>query len=333
MDIDRLSVDQLAGQRMMVGFDGAVFNGAVKSLIDEFLVGGIILFAQNVVSPEQLKELCTSVQQYAASIGHPPLLIAVDQEGGAVARLKEPFTRFPGNPAMEGTADAAEFAAVTARELLSVGINMNMAPVMDVPPEGFESVMDGRVFGKDPEWVARMGTAVINGLQHGGVMAVAKHFPGIGRTTLDSHLEMPLLDTPHAELEATDLIPFRAAVNCGVAGIMMSHIKYTAIDPEWPASLSPKIVMGLLRDKMGYDGLILTDDLDMGSIQKQYPVRESIRQIGAADVDIALICHAGPDIETACEEMRRFVGESDAAKERCRQSVKRVVNLRQSYLS
>lgn len=332
MKTGHLTTEQLAGQRLMVGFEGTRPSDELKWLIAELKVGGIILFAQNIESPAQIKMLCDSAQNYAAAAGQPPLFIAVDQEGGMVARLREPFTLFPGNPAMQGIADAEAFAETTAEELKSVGINMNMAPVMDVPPDGFESVMDGRVFGSDPEWVARMGAAVIEKLQQHNMMAVAKHFPGIGRTTLDSHIDMPLLDTPADELIDFDLVPFRAAVGCHVAGIMMSHIKYTQIDPEWPASLSPAIVTGILRRKMGYDGLVLTDDLDMGSIQKYYPIESSIRQIVAADIDIALICHKGPDIEAASIALRQAAAASAEMNADFRRSVERILSLKRTYL-
>ncbi|WP_373501239.1 glycoside hydrolase family 3 protein [Desulfococcus sp.] len=309
MTVNGYSPEQMAGQRLMAGFDGTDFDGDLAFLIEDLKVGGIILFSRNIGTPQQVADLCRSAQECAAGCGQPGLFIAVDQEGGPVARLKRPFTEFPGNPAMTGEADADRFAAVTASELTQVGINMNMAPVLDVAPEGFGSIMETRAFGHDPEWVSRMGCRVIRGLQAGGVMAVAKHFPGIGRTTLDSHLDLPVVDLGMADLEALELPPFAAAFNEGVSGVMLSHILYRGIDPVWPASLSVRIARDLLRGRMGFEGLVLTDDLDMGAVGNHYGIDDMIRRIVAAEIDIVLICHKGPNIARAYD---RLLAETQA---------------------
>jgi beta-N-acetylhexosaminidase len=325
------SDEQLAGQRLMVGFDGTELNNELKSLIEKLRVGGVILFSRNLVAPEQIRELCLSVQEYAKSSGQPPLFIAIDQEGGQVARLKKPFTEFPGNPFIKNEKDAIWFAEVTSRELKRVGINMNMAPVMDVPPEGFKSVMDKRVFGSDPGLVSKLGTAIIRSMQENGIMAVAKHFPGIGRTTLDSHIDLPTLDTNLHTLEAFDFIPFEAAIKENVSGIMMSHICYSAIDPKWPAGLSPKIADRLLRERMGYQGLVMTDDLDMGAICNYYKISTSIKQILVSGIDIAMICHKGPDIQSAYNEILHQVAHSHEIKENTLVSVRRIMKAKEAY--
>lgn len=322
----------MAGQRLMVGFDGTGFNDDLKFLIKILRVGGLILFSRNLESPEQIRQLCRDCQDFAHRCGLPPLFIAIDQEGGQVARLKPPFTQFPGNPAMAHTDDAVHFARVTAEELTGVGINMNMAPVLDIVPEGTESIMAGRAFGSDPGWVSKMGTTVIDHLQQRGIMAVAKHFPGIGRTILDSHLALPNLDVDTDALAEFDLIPFEAAVRGDVAGIMLSHIRYTGIDPVWPASLSPAITADLLRKKMGYDGLVMTDDLDMGAIRPSHDIDTAIDQIMIADVDIALICHKGPDIQAACEKIRKSLTDSRGLRQMGRQSMERILRLKMFYL-
>ncbi len=326
------SDQQLAGQRLMVGFEGTGLNEDLKDLIKRFKVGGIILFAPNLQSPEQIKDLCRSVQDYARICQQPPLFIAVDQEGGQVARLKEPFTIFPGNPHMKSEEDAVHFADITAAELNQVGINMNMAPVMDVAMEGSGSVMAGRAFGDDPAWVSRLGVKVIEHLQLNNIMAVAKHFPGIGRTTLDSHMEMPVLHDDLAMMEQFDLIPFEAGIQSGVSGVMLSHIFYTKLDPQWPASLSPQIAKDLLRHRMGFDGLVLTDDLDMGAIVRHYDMPDAIHQILAADIDLTLICHKGPNIEIAFEEILQEITDSPELKARGVESAARIMRAKRKYI-
>jgi beta-N-acetylhexosaminidase len=323
---------EMAGQRLMVGFDGTEMSADLKVLIQEMRVGGIILFSGNIVEPAQVRQLCTSMQAYASECGQPPLFIAVDQEGGVVARLKAPFTEFSGNPLMAGEADAQQFARITAKELREIGVNMNMAPVLDVAFDLKKSIMADRSFGADPEWVSALGAVVIEGLQQRGIMAVGKHFPGIGRTTLDSHLELPFLDADPAEFEKSDLLPFDAAIRRGVAGIMLSHICYRQMDAIWPASLSRVVARDLLRDRMGFKGLVITDDLDMGAIAKHYDMETVIGRILAADIDIALICHRSESIEKAFDTIRAFQEAAFANRERCRRSVERILRAKKRYL-
>lgn len=328
-----LPIEILAGQRLMVGFDGTDFNADLKFLITELKVGGIILFSRNLGRPEQVARLCSDCQDAAAGQGLPPLFIAIDQEGGQVARLNPPFTQFPGNPAMTSEKDAIEFARVTATELKQIGVNMDMAPVLDIAPPDIDSIMAGRVFGSDPQWVASMGLTVIAHLQRRGIMAVGKHFPGIGRTVLDSHHALPDLEIDEKTLQASDLIPFETAIAGQVAGIMLSHIRYTGLDPVWPASLSPAIAADLLRGRMGYDGVVMTDDLDMGAIKPAYDIPTAISQILAADVDIALICHQGPDIEAAAQTIRRNLTDDPTIHRMGRRSITRIIDLKRAFLT
>lgn len=331
-ELRHLTEAQQAGQRLMVGFDGHTLDDTLRSYIDRLKVGGIILFARNLESPGQIETLCRDAQDYARQCGQPPLFIGIDQEGGVVARLKPPFTQFKGNPSMKTAADAANFARITAKELVQIGVNMNMAPVLDVLPREGDSVMIDRAFGRDPQYVALMGRTIIETLQQRHIMAVAKHFPGIGRTVLDSHLELPDLDTTSERLEASDIPPFRSAIKIGVSGIMLSHIRYTAIDPEWPASLSPHIADHLLRQKLGYQGLVLTDDLDMGAIAKHYELNQIVTQCLDAAVDILLICHPGPKIESAHKLISRLQHQDEAHTRKSNASVKRILAFKGTYL-
>ncbi len=330
LNAEKFSDRQIAGQRLMVGFDGTGMTDDLRYLIEELKVGGIILFAGNIVDPEQIQELCRSAQEHARAWGQPELFIAVDQEGGPVARLKPPhFTRFQGNPHLKNEADAARCAAVISSELKNVGINMDLAPVLDVAPKTMKSIMEGRAFGDDPEWVGRMGAKMIRAFQENGIMACAKHFPGIGRTTLDSHIELPFFDASEEDLRAFDLPPFQRAIEAHAATVMLSHITYTGIDPVWPASLSPAIVKDLLRKEMGYEGVVMTDDLDMGAISKYFDIRTAIRQIIAADIDIALICHRSANMEAAFSEMVKGV---NADRVGALKSVARLMALKRAYL-
>lgn len=290
--------ETLAGQRLMTGFNGTEFNPELAHLIQDLKVGGLILFAYNIKTPKQVRRLCLDARECARAAGAPPLFMAVDQEGGEVARFKAPlFKEYPGNPGVKEPLDAETLARDMAHDLKELGINMNLAPVLDVVPRGCKSIMDNRVFKGDAEKVALLGSRYIETIQEKGVMAVAKHFPGIGRTSLDSHLDLPVLETPGTVLDETDLLPFKKAIESGVAGIMLSHILYTGLDKNWPASLSLDIAGDLLRNRLNYQGLVMTDDLDMQAIRNK--IETSVSRILRAGIDLALICHAGPDIEAA----------------------------------
>jgi beta-N-acetylhexosaminidase len=327
-----LNDQQLAGQRLMVGFDGTTFNSDLQFLIEKLHVGGVILFTRNILEPRQLQNLCTDIQRCNHRSGLPPLSIAIDQEGGDVARLKKPFAQHPGAAQMKSEEDACEFVRITAAELRSAGVNMNMAPVMDVAPGEIPSIMASRSYGSDPAQVSRMGCRVIEHFQQRNIMAVAKHFPGIGRTVLDSHEDMPTLDVDMDTLKKSDLVPFKDAIDCQVAGMMLSHIFYKRIDPDWPASLSPVIAGDLLRKGLGYKGVVMTDDLDMGAIKKHYDIETVITQILSADVDMALICHKGPDIQAAHEIILRQITDSAEHRHKGIESVNRILQLKMKYL-
>jgi beta-N-acetylhexosaminidase len=335
IEVGYLTDEQLAGQRLMVGFDGKKPDARLRALIKGIQVGGLILFKRNIVDPAQLRALCNGAQAFAAEEGLPPLLIAIDQEGGPVARLGPPFTVFPGNRAMgraEARDAAAEFGMVTARELKDVGINLDFAPVLDVVPEGIEApVMENRVFGHSPALVAELGRIVIENLQGGGVAATAKHFPGIGRTTLDSHVDLPFLDIGRSALEADDLVPFREAVACGVEAVMLSHIVYTDIDSRWPAGLSAAIAKDILRDSMGFAGVSITDDLDMGAIDKHFDVDTFVQRICEAEVDIALICHDREKMEATYDALLGAVKGSEKTRRDTLASVQRIMQLKARY--
>jgi len=324
------AVHHLAGQRLILGFDGTRFNSNLEELIERYQASGLILFRRNIVSPDQVAQLCADAQSFAASCGQPPLFIAVDQEGGAVSRLPEPFTQFDGNPCIRTREEAQAFARITARELQRVGINMNLAPVMDVVPDHAGSIMKTRAFPGDAWTVADLGTAVIQTLQSSGVMAVAKHFPGIGRTVLDSHHVLPVLDAEPAELQAVDLIPFEAAVGAGVSGIMVSHILCPRLDPRWQASLSVTISRDMIRQDLGFNGLVLTDDLDMKAVH--HDMDACMDRILAAEIDLALVCHQGPNIETAFNALVRQLEADPEVRHRSEISLERIYRYKRQYL-
>jgi beta-N-acetylhexosaminidase len=214
---------------------------------------------------------------------------------------------------------------VTASELRSIGVNMNYAPVLDVTRPDVPGIMAGRSFGSDPHQAAVLGAAVIETLEESSILSVAKHFPGIGRTVLDSHLDLPVVKEDLDDLDACDLIPFQAAIQSDVSGIMLSHILYEKLDPLWPASLSARIARDLLRVRMGYTGLVMTDDLDMGAITRHYALDAVVDQALSSEIDQLLICHKGPAIEAAFEQIQKRIRDNASLNALCEQSVQRIL--------
>ena len=276
--IARMTVEQKIAQLFVIGFDGTGYGFGLREMVEKYGVGGVIFFARNVESPAQVARLTNELQASARKAGSPGLLISIDQEGGRVARLTadKGFTEFPGAMALSATArDVAEAAKNVRRaasslavEMRAVGINADFAPDLDVNNNPANPVIGIRSFSSDPARAAALGAACIEGLQGEGVLAFGKHFPGHGDTGTDSHVELPIVNHPRARLEAVEFVPFRAAIAAGVAGIMSAHVSFPTIDdtPGLPGTLSPKVLGGLLRDELHFDGLVVTDSLEMGAL-------------------------------------------------------------------
>ena len=286
------------GQLAIVGFKGHTLPPDVRTIAREFDLGGVIFFARNVEAPEQVADLSRESQALADEI---PLWVSVDQEGGRVARLKRPFTEWPpmntlgrvGSPDDERLAE--RFARALAAELHAVGISLDYTPVLDIHTNPKNPVIGDRALAERADDVARLGTAIIRTLQGAGIAACGKHFPGHGDTSTDSHFEMPLIEHPPDRLDAVELVPFKAAIAAGVASIMTAHILIPALDEERPGTLSPAIVDGLLKQKLGYGGLVLSDDLEMKAISGRYGHSEATVQAIAAGCDAVLMCEPAPE--------------------------------------
>jgi beta-N-acetylhexosaminidase len=286
----------------------------VRRLVRHYRVGGVILFARNVDSPEQVAELVRELQSLAREAGHDlPLLVAVDQEGGRVARLREPWTVWPSLRALGRLASeehARRVGQALAAELGPCGIRLDFAPVVDVDTNPRNPVIGDRSFGSDPELVGRLGAAMVLGLQEGGVAGCAKHFPGHGDTGVDSHHELPLLSHPEERLQEVELVPFRKAVEAGVAAVMTAHILLPELDEKLPATLSPRIVDALLRRKLKHEGVVVSDDLEMKAIAGRWKSGEAAVLAARAGCDLLCISKS-PDAQVETIEALVRARESD----------------------
>jgi beta-N-acetylhexosaminidase len=293
------------GQLLIGSIPGTTITPELRSLAREFSLGGVIWFSRNIEAPEQVAELSRDAQGLATEL---PLWVSVDQEGGRVARLKAPFTVWPPMATLGRSGDpvlAGRFAAALAAELKAVGITLDYAPVLDIHTNPKNPIIGDRALGETAEMVARLGAAVVRGLQDNGVAACGKHFPGHGDTAVDSHLELPLVEHPPDRIRRVEAVPFREAIRAGVAFIMTAHILVPSLDQERPATLSRRIVYDLLRDELDFGGVILSDDLEMKAIAATFAVPEAAVLAIAAGCDGLLICSG--DVELQARTLEALV--------------------------
>jgi beta-N-acetylhexosaminidase len=320
------------GQLFMVGFMGTAVTPELASFIKEYKPGGVILFSRNLESVEQIVELTNELQRASST---SPLLISIDQEGGRVSRLPKGFTIFPPCELL-GRCNSSELAyaaaATIAKELKAVGINMNMAPVLDVNSNPDNPVIGDRAFSSVPEEVGEMALVTAAGLQDNKVVACGKHFPGHGDTNADSHKELPVVDASRERLEAIEFPPFRRAAAAGVATMMTAHVLYKGLDDQLPATLSPAIITNLLREEMRYEGVVLTDDLEMHAIVDHYGVGDAAVRAILAGCDVLLICKERDREIAAFEAVEKAVASGTIEGERLNQSVTRIQRVKQRFL-
>lgn len=291
-----MTVEQKVGQVLLVGFDGTTLTPEFRDELARLYIGGVIYYERNVQSPSQVAQLNIALQQAAQQNGDPALFITVDQEGGIVTRMREDkgFVEFPGQMAIGATGDtnnARRIAQAMAHDLRDLGFNMDLTPDLDVNNNPANPVIGTRSFGADPQRVAAFGTAFIDGMQGAGMLAIGKHFPGHGDTGVDSHIALPSVPYDRARLESVEFVPFKAAMQANIAGIMSAHITFPAIDPTpgLAATLSPKVLTDLIRGEMKYDGLVMTDELTMGALATSgYPAPQAASAALKAGADILL---------------------------------------------
>ena len=307
----------------MVGFPGTSLDPDFAALIDEG-VGGAILFRRNVTTPGETAALNAAIKARAGR----PFLLGVDQEGGRVARLRgAPFTPLP--PMREfgatGSADVVErVGRLLAYELRALHFDWDFAPVLDVDTNPANPVIGDRAFSRSADEVARLGVALARGLESGGVASCGKHFPGHGDTSQDSHHELPHLPHPLERLRRVELVPFAAYAQAGLASLMTAHVVFDAIDPGVPATMSRKVLQGLLREELGFDGLLVSDDLEMKAIADHHGVGEAAVRGTLAGIDLFLVCHRAEVQREAIEAVVHAVEDGRVPRARIEEAHRRL---------
>lgn len=342
-----LTTEQKVGQLLVAGIEGYEAGADAVTAIADYQVGGVILFGRNVESAGQLAALNNSLK--ALNGEHIPLFLCVDEEGGIVSRMPAELEDLPSPWYYSQIEDVEErldacflLGQVLGAQCAAFGFNMNFAPVMDIWSNPENTVIGRRAFGTTVNEVTYPANMTAHGLMTEGVIPVAKHFPGHGDTAVDSHVGLPVVDKTVEELWECELVPFRQAIDytCvyGAAGgdsaipaIMVAHILMTAIDPERPASLSPAVVDGLLREELGFDGVVCTDDLTMAAVSDTYGMGEAAVLAVEAGCDLLLVCHGTDNLTAARDALLNAVEEGRITMERLNESVYRILKLKADY--
>lgn len=331
-----MTLEEKVGQLFIAGFYGTEDGDYVDSLIRDYKVGGLIFFGRNVGTAEELVSLVNDLR--AKNGDYIPMFFSVDQEGGTVERLPDEVSPLE-DAYTYGQSGSSEvgyaLGQVLAHECAAFGFNLDFAPSLDIWSNPENTVIGTRAFGTTVEAVEKVGPWAAYGLMDGGVIPVVKHFPGHGDTATDSHVGLPTVSKTVDELLTSELIPFQSAIagreGEGVPAVMVAHILMTAIDPDHPASLSQAVVTGLLRDQLGFDGVVFTDDLTMGAITENYGLDEAAVLALEAGCDVLLVCHNEGDLALARQAVLDAVASGRLTEERIDQSVYRILSLKQAY--
>jgi len=331
--LKKMTLEQKIGQIIVAGIDGKKFDPRMKKLITEQHVGGLIWFKNNFSDLEGSVRLVNELKR--TNEGNPlPLFMSVDQEGGKVSRLPEDFVHLPNAVRVGQTGKpelAKEMGALLSEELRLMGFNMNFAPVLDVNSNPKNPVIGSRSFGNDAELVANMGVSAMQGLQEGGTIAVVKHFPGHGDTSVDSHLALPSVPKTIEQLEELEWVPFRAAIQEGADAVMIAHILFPSIDPEYPSSLSKAVITDLLRGELEFDGVVITDDMTMGAIARNYGIEEAALHSFLAGSDLILVAHGYDTARKVYDRLLQAAKDGELQESRLDESLRRIISLKQKY--
>lgn len=325
-----MSQTEKLGQMVMIGIQGTKVDDDSLYMLHQFHMGGVILFDRNMDSPEQVKQLTSDLQ--AQSNEKVPLFIGIDEEGGDVVRMAEKLTPPPSQKEIGATGDieqARTWAIKTAKSLKDMGINVNFAPVADIGSN------DKRSYSTDANTVIDFVRAATKGYQQENIIYSLKHFPGIGKGKVDSHVDISSIDVAKEVLMTEDILPFKTIIDENEPNdyfILVSHLKYPALDEEYPASLSSKIMTDLLRNELGYKGIIITDDMEMGAVANHNDFRSIGVKAVKAGVDIVLVCHEYQHQQEVYLGLLDAVNSGEISQERIDESVKRIIKVKLLHL-
>lgn len=352
-EMKKMSLNEKIGQMFIIGFEGLQPDDNLEEMILENHVGGVVLFKRNIDDSEQLLGLVNSIKAInagctnnstgnsagnsagnGAPLARPPLFISVDEEGGRVSRMPEQLMELPGAGSIgeiNDTGFANRIGGMIAVKIKAFGFNMNFAPVLDIWSNPGNTVIGDRSYGQTPDIVGKLGIQVMKGMSFEGVIPVVKHFPGHGDTAADSHIELPEVNYDLDRLKSFEMAPFKEAIGDNADAVMVAHILIKGIDPENPATLSETIITGMLRGMMKFDGVIITDDMTMGAIEKNYNIGDAAVKSIIAGSDIIMVCHGHDRQKEAIDAVKAAVEGGALDESRINKSVRRILKLKRKY--
>jgi beta-N-acetylhexosaminidase len=331
--IKKMTLDEKIGQMVLMGFDGYTVNFNTAELIKKYKIGGFIFYASNIRDSKQTSALLNALKT-KNKVNKIPLFLSVDEEGGRVSRLPKEILKFPTNKKI-GEINNPNFSysigTILGKELKAFGFNLDFAPVMDINSNPNNPVIGDRSFGATEPVVSSLGVQTMKGIQSQKVISVIKHFPGHGDTSVDSHLGLPKVNKTLASIKAFELLPFQNAINANADMVMVAHILFPKIDPKYPSSFSKTIISGILRDYLRYSGVVITDDLEMGAIAKNYSIESAAVKSIQAGGDICLVGHTFSVGVNVINALKKAVQNKEITISRIDDSVYRILRLKQKY--
>ncbi|WP_410771956.1 beta-N-acetylhexosaminidase [Fontibacillus sp. BL9] len=331
--LDQLTTAEKIGQLVLVGMVGTEADEHTKDLIETYHVGGFIFYKDNIKNSKQALKLFNQLKK--DNKANPvPLFLSVDEEGGRVSRMPGEFTKMPtaANIGKTGNPEAAEEAyGIIGEELAGFGLNLDFAPVLDVNSNPDNPVIGDRAFGNTPEVVSKMGLAAMEGLSDKGVIPVVKHFPGHGDTSVDSHLGLPVVEHDLKRLKELELVPFKAAIEDGVDVVMIAHLLMPKLDPDHPASFSKAVIHDLLREDLGYEGVVISDDMTMGAITENYKIEDAAVDFIVAGGNIVLVGHDYEKEQAVIQAITEAVEQGKISEEMLDERIYAILKLKEKY--
>ncbi len=331
--ISEMTLDEKIGQMIFTGISGNTLNQENLRLINEYKVGGIIFYKENIVSTEKILQLLNNIKTINENNDFP-LFLGIDEEGGRISRLPKEIIPIPSSQKISESNDvffAHDIGKILGKELSTFGFNLNFAPVLDVNSNPNNPIIGDRSFGESPEVVSSFGIETMKGLQSENIISVVKHFPGHGDTDIDSHLALPVVNKSLDQLYELELIPFKNAIAEGTDMVMVAHILLPKIDSTFPSSMSKEIITGILREQLKFDGVVITDDLTMKAITNNYTIEKAAVYSVKAGSDIILIAHDYQNVASSFQALKKAVENGEISEEKINESVSRILQLKEKY--
>ncbi|MFB7141863.1 beta-N-acetylhexosaminidase [Gottfriedia sp. NPDC056225] len=331
--INEMSLQEKIGQMIIAGFNGPNYSNSLKELVEQYHIGGFIFYNENLNNNSQTVNLVNSIK-VSNKNNHLPILFGVDQEGGRVSRLPGNIGKIPTNEQIGKKNDGTfsfEIGQILGEQLQAFGLNMDFAPVLDVNSNPNNPVIGDRSFSNNPETVSKLGIQTMKGIQSENIIPVVKHFPGHGDTSVDSHLELPVVNKSYKDLKSLELIPFKDAISQHADAVMIAHILLPKIDSNYPASMSKVVISSILRNDLKYNGVVMTDDMTMSAIGNHYNLEKAAVTSILAGSDIVMVAHDPNKTKAVFKAIETAVNNKTISEERINESVKRIILLKQKY--